>query len=51
VSVFSTQRLLPRLFLFGIEKQNNPKSMAIIAGELLLAGKAIIIVFSDLSPR
>jgi hypothetical protein len=25
--------------------------MAIIAGELLLAGKAIIIVFSDLSPR
>jgi hypothetical protein len=25
VSVFSTRRLLPRLFLFGIEKQNNPK--------------------------
>jgi hypothetical protein len=25
--------------------------MAIIAGELLVAGKAIIIVFSDLSPR
>jgi hypothetical protein len=41
----------PPSFSFRDRKTKQPKSMAIIAIELLVAGKAIIIVFSDLSPH